>query len=162
MSTTPAPTPTPGATRVAVSTHGTYQEAQAAVDRLSDDGFPVERSAIVGSDLRYVEQVTGRLTSLRAALSGAASGALLGLFLGVLFGFLSFFEPVTSAIVLGLWGLVLGAVLGAVIGFVGHAVQGGRRDFSSAGGIQATRFMVQVDADLVEEARRVLATATTA
>ena len=38
-----------------------YQSAQRAVDRLSDDGFPVEKLDIVGSGLRLVERVTGRL-----------------------------------------------------------------------------------------------------
>ena len=47
-----------------------YQTAQRAVDRLSDDGFPVEQLDIVGSDVRLVERVTGRLTTGRA--TGAA------------------------------------------------------------------------------------------
>ena len=37
-----------------------YADAQRAVDRLSDDGFPVEKLDIIGSDLRLVERVTGR------------------------------------------------------------------------------------------------------
>ena len=44
-----------------------YSSAQRAVDRLSDDGFPVEQLDIVGSDLQLVERVTGRLTKWRAA-----------------------------------------------------------------------------------------------
>ena len=44
-----------------------YSSAQRAVDWLSDDGFPVEQLDIVGSDLRLVERVTGRLTKARAA-----------------------------------------------------------------------------------------------
>jgi hypothetical protein len=39
-----------------------YESAQRAVDRLSDDGFPVEKLDVVGSGLRLVERVTGRLT----------------------------------------------------------------------------------------------------
>jgi hypothetical protein len=35
-----------------------YETAQRAVDRLSDDGFPVENLDIVGSELRLVERVT--------------------------------------------------------------------------------------------------------
>ena len=48
-----------------------YESAQRAVDRLSDDGFPVEKLDIVGSGLRLVERVTGRLTTSRAATAGA-------------------------------------------------------------------------------------------
>jgi Heat induced stress protein YflT domain len=45
---------------------GSYEEAQQLVDRLSDAGFPVDLR-IVGTGLRTVEQVTGRLTKGRAA-----------------------------------------------------------------------------------------------
>ena len=51
-----------------------YEAAQRAVDRLSDNGFPVEKLDIVGSDLRLIERVTGRLTKARAAGAGAVSG----------------------------------------------------------------------------------------
>ncbi len=51
----------------------TYEGAQRAVDFLSDSKFPVERTAIIGSDLRMVETVLGRLTRGRAALAGAGS-----------------------------------------------------------------------------------------
>src|SRR5256884_1312007 len=63
-----------------------YGSAQRAVDRLSDDGFPVEKLDIVGSDLQLVERVTGRLTKWRAAGAGAPSGMWAGLLVGILFG----------------------------------------------------------------------------
>ena len=50
-----------------------YETAQRAVDRLSDDGFPVQTLDIVGSDLRLVERVTGRLTKARAAAPGPSA-----------------------------------------------------------------------------------------
>ncbi len=56
-----------------------YSSAQRAVDWLSDDGFPVEQLDIVGTDLRLVERVTGRLTKARAAAAGALSGMWDGL-----------------------------------------------------------------------------------
>ena len=46
-----------------VGSYSSYEEAQAAVDRLSDEGFPVENLDIVGSGLRLVERVTGRVTT---------------------------------------------------------------------------------------------------
>ena len=67
-----------------VASFTTYEEAQEAVDRLSDSGFPVENIDIIGSDLRTVERVTGRLTKRNAAAAGAASGAWFGLFIGLL------------------------------------------------------------------------------
>src|SRR5687768_11377791 len=63
-----------------------YPEAQRLVDRMSDDGFPVESVRIVGEGVRTVEQVTGRMTRGRAALAGAASGAWFGVLIGLLFG----------------------------------------------------------------------------
>ncbi|MCY7372864.1 MAG: hypothetical protein LH461_04080, partial [Spirochaetaceae bacterium] len=67
-----------------IGSYDTYVEAQRAVDYLSDQQFPVQHVSIVGSDLRMVENVLGRLTRGRAALAGAASGAWFGLFVGVL------------------------------------------------------------------------------
>jgi hypothetical protein len=60
--------------RRTIATFSSYRDAEAAVDFLSDRRFPVERVAIVGQDLRTVEQVTGRMGYGRAALGGAAQG----------------------------------------------------------------------------------------
>ena len=62
-----------------------YAQAQRTVDFLSDEEFPVEQLMIVGTDLKRVEKITGRLTTGRVALSGAASGAWFGLFVGLIF-----------------------------------------------------------------------------
>ncbi len=80
-----------------VGTYDTYVEAQRAVDFLSDKQFPVENVSIVGSDLKMVENVSGRLTRGRAALAGAASGAWFGLFVGVLLSLFADRAPTSSA-----------------------------------------------------------------
>ena len=49
-----------------------YAAAQKAVDFLSDNKFPVEHCMIVGTDLKRIERITGRLTTGRVALGGAA------------------------------------------------------------------------------------------
>ncbi|MFJ4037486.1 general stress protein [Microbacterium sp. NPDC090007] len=139
--------------RRVLSSFTDYTGAQAAVDRLSDAGFPVEHTAIVGHDVRIVEQVTGRLTRGRAALYGAASGAWFGLLIGLLFGLLA---PFGTWIALLLWGLVLGAVWGAVFGFAGHAFTRGRRDFSSVQGFEAEHWDVTVDAEHLARAQSLL------
>ena len=54
--------------RSTVAVFDQYEGAQEAVDALSDNGFPMDRVAIVGSGLRYVEQVSRRVTVGRAAL----------------------------------------------------------------------------------------------
>ena len=124
-----------------------YAGAAHLVDRLSDAGFPVERTRIVGNGLRSVKAVTGRLTKDRAAICGAGSGLLIALLFAIL--------------TLGpaWWGVLfttvlLGALFGAFAGFLGHWVTGGRRDFSSVRSLEAAEYEVQVDAGLHEEAMR--------
>ena len=73
--------PSPSVARRTIATYSSYEEAERAVDSLSDQKFPVERVAIVGTGLRSVEQVVGRATTGRAALTGAGQGALIGLFI---------------------------------------------------------------------------------
>src|SRR3712207_4084223 len=71
---------------VQVGSFDSYERAQAAVDHLSDQKFPVENVTIIGSDLRQVERVLGRLTTGRVVAAGAAGGAWWGLFVGLLLG----------------------------------------------------------------------------
>jgi hypothetical protein len=155
MSTDPPSQTEAAAPRQVVATYNSYAEAERAVDFLSDDGFPVERVAIVGSGLRTVEQVAGRVTTLRAALTGATQGALLGLLFALLFGL--FFTVAEGFIGILIYALVVGALFGALLGAIGHAALGGRRDFSSVSGMQAERYEVQVDAEVAERAREVIA-----
>jgi len=91
-----------------------YADAERAVDRLSDLRFPVERVAIIGHDLRVVEQVTGRLNYGGAALKGAAFGAFPGVLIGWFFGLFSLIDPLVASVVLAFYGLIFGAVVGAV------------------------------------------------
>jgi hypothetical protein len=137
-----------------LTSYSRYTEAQAAVDRLSDARFPVERISIVGRDLRLVETVTGRLDWGRAALSGLATGAWFGLLVGLFIGI--FTNDASSWIALLLWGLVFGALAGVVFGLVSYAATGGRRDFVSVKALVADRYDVLVDPAVVDEARRVL------
>jgi hypothetical protein len=131
-----------------------YEQAQAVVDHLSDNGFPVEKVSIVGADLRLVERVTGRLTKGRAAAAGAASTAWLGLLFGLFVGI--FADSSTAAFGLAAYGALFGAVAGAILGYVAHAATGGRRDFSSMTGLAATRYEVLVEPDAAQEAERLL------
>ena len=54
-----------------VGAYPTYAQAQAAVDHLADEEFPVHEVTIVGVDLMQVERVTGRLTWTKVLLGGA-------------------------------------------------------------------------------------------
>lgn len=136
-----------------VARYDTYEEAQTAVDRLSDEHFPVENVDIIGSDLRLVERVIGRLTKGRAAAAGAASGAWFGLFIGLLVGLFTG-NHVWLGLIVG--GLVIGALWGAVFGFASHAITRGRRDFTSARSLVARHYDVVARGGHAEEARNVL------
>ncbi|MEU4428906.1 general stress protein [Actinoplanes sp. NPDC024001] len=137
---------------VVVGSYPEYVLAQQAVDHLSDNKFPVERVKIIGTDLRLVETVLGRLTTGRAALAGAASGAWFGLFIGLLFGLFS--DSGWFAVILTT--VLIGAVWGAIFGAIAHAATGGRRDFTSRSSLQAAQYAVLADAEVADEARALL------
>jgi hypothetical protein len=130
-----------------------YAEAERLVDRLSDAGFPVERVRIVGIDVYSVEQVTGRLTNVRAATAGAVTGALFGLAAGLLF---ALFTVGTGWLALVAGGVVVGSMWGAALGFVTHWGTAGGRDFSSVRNLRAMRYALQVEATHADDALRIL------
>ena len=140
---------------VQVAAYDDYQQAQRAVDFLSDEKFPVENVTIIGSDLRMVERVTGRLSWGRAIAAGAASGAWFGLFVGVLLGI--FAPDGSSWIGSVLSGLLIGLVFGAVFGAVGYAATQGKRDFTSTNQVVASRYELLCNPQFAEDARARLA-----
>ena len=142
--------------RRTIASFDDYADAQRSVDRLSDEGFPVERVAIVGTGLRYVEQVTGRMTTGRAALMGATQGAALGALFGLVFGLIFTIDPNPALLLLMIYGLVAGAIVGALLGAIAHAATGGMRDFASVAGMQADRYEVMVDEDVADQAASIL------
>jgi len=140
--------------RPVVGSYPSYPQAQRAVDFLSDNKFPVERTAIIGSDLRMVETVTGRLTWARAAGAGAGSGAWFGLLVALLVSLFARADGGLPALILA--GLLYGAVFGAVFGAIAYAMTGGRRDFTSRSAIVAGRYDVVADAEVADDAKNLL------
>lgn len=142
------------ADRPVVGSYPGYPQAQRAVDFLSDNKFPVQRTAIIGSDLRMVETVTGRLTWARAAGAGAGSGAWFGLLVALLVSLFARADGGLPALILA--GLLYGAVFGAVFGAMAYAMTGGRRDFTSRSAIVAGRYDVVADAEVADDAKNLL------
>jgi hypothetical protein len=134
-----------------LASYSDYGDAQRLVDRMSDDGFPVESVRVVGEGVRTVEQVTGRMTRGRAAAAGAVSGAWFGVLIGLLFGL---FTAGAGWLWLLLISLVIGAFWGAVFGFVAQWSTRGQRDFSSVMTLQAQRYEVHVDTERAAQAAR--------
>ncbi|WP_225826555.1 general stress protein [Streptomyces naphthomycinicus] len=143
--------------RRVIASYSTYQEAERAVDHLADQGFPVQKVAIIGRDMRLVEQVIGRMGYGEAALHGAAAGALPGVLVGWIFGLLNWLNPIVSGLLLALYGLIFGAVVGALLAVLLHAAQGGRRNFASVRSMEPSRYDVMADEDVADEAVRLVA-----
>lgn len=147
------PLPIPEIPRgIAIGTYPTYLRAQEAVDYLSDNQFPVENVSIVGSDLRLVERVTGRLTRGKVVSATAATGATWGLFMGAL---LVLFGSNVSVLVL-LVAAAIGAAFGAGSGYLAYAATGGKRDFTSNTGVVARSYEVVCDPQFSEDAANLL------
>ncbi|MFI9487601.1 general stress protein [Promicromonospora sp. NPDC052451] len=136
-----------------VAAYSTYLEAQKAVDYLSDNKFPVENVTIVGTDLRMVERVTGRLTYGRVALAGALSGAWFGFFVGLL---LTLFAG-SSGFQVMFAGIALGAGFGLLFSILSYSFTGGRRDFTSSSQIVAATYAILCGHDHASDARALLA-----
>ena len=119
-----------------------YEDAQKAVDFLSDHEFPVQNCMIVGTELKQVERITGRLTNGRVAALGALSGVWLGLFVGVIF---SLFGKDSQMLGMILSTALLGAAFGAAWALAGFVATRGQRDFSSVSAVIATRYEVLVE-----------------
>ncbi len=135
-----------------IATFEKYEEVQRAVDALADAEFPVQKVSIIGTDLRMVERVTGRMTFGRAAASGALSGMWFGLMMGLLWlllGAAQNFSPV-------LLGVSVGAVFGGLFGVAAHAMSGGKRDFTSVSQVVATRYGLRCESDVAAKCRQVL------
>ncbi|HKA68484.1 MAG TPA: general stress protein [Actinomycetes bacterium] len=137
-----------------IATYTRYADAQRAVDHLADKRFQVEVVRIVGTDVRLVEQVLGRLSWGRAAGGGAAAGAWLGLLFGLLLLILVSNIGVFEAL---LWGLLWGALFGATLAVVSYAMTGGARDFISRRDLQPQHYDVQARREHAANARQVLA-----
>jgi hypothetical protein len=133
-----------------------YEDAQRAVDRLSDEGFPVDKLDIVGSDVRLVERVTGRLTTARAAGAGTISGLWAGLLIGALLALFTTGHAWLAVIAIA---AAFGALWGAVFCFVAHSATRGKRDFSSVRGLAARHYDLRAREGTVDRARSMLAQA---
>ncbi|WP_341360410.1 general stress protein [Georgenia sp. M64] len=138
-------------TGVEVASYTTYLEAQQAVDRLSDEAFDVRAVTIVGTDLRMVERITGRLTYARVAGAGAMSGAWFGLMIALVYWV---FTPEGTFPVVA--GVLIGVAFGILFAVVSYAFTGGKRDFTSASQVVAGRYSILCAAESAGQARQLL------
>jgi len=138
---------------MSVGRYDRYEDAQKAVDYLSDHEFPVQNVLIVGTDLKQLERVTGRLTRGRVATGGILSGMWLGLFVGLIF---ALFDPQASGLGTVLLTVLFGAGFGVMWALIGYQFTGGQRDFTSVTQVVATQYEVLVEHRHVQRARELL------
>ena len=155
------PTPQPRSMKVlnlefpqSLVVYDDYGAAQKAVDFLSDNEFPVQNCMIVGTELKQVERITGRLTNGRVAGLGAISGLWLGVFVGLIFSF--FGRDSDSVLAMIASTALLGAAFGSIWALVGYLATRGQRDFSSITAVVATRYEVLVEHKLLARAQELL------
>lgn len=141
---------------MSLGTFDKYEEAQKAVDTLSDKGFPVQNCLIVGTDLKQLERVTARLTWSRVIAAGLLSGLWLGLFVGLIF---ALFNQQESGIALLISCALYGALFGLIWSAVGYAFTRGQRDFQSVSQVVATKYEVFVEHKVAQQGREILAEA---
>ena len=153
------PTPMPSASPLklefpqSLAVYDDYATAQKTVDFLADQHFPVQHLMIVGTDLKRVERITGRLTTGRVALGGVLSGLWLGLFVGLVFAI--FVDENALAMIVST--MLFGALFGVTWALIGYALTRGRRDFSSVTQVVATKYEVLVEHKVAAQARELLA-----
>ncbi|WP_292891793.1 general stress protein [Microbacterium sp.] len=135
-----------------VASFPTYEKAQKAVSSLIAGEVPARDIAIVGSGLRSIERITGRLGYATAARSGALNGLMLGL----LFAFIFVLGTPTVQISAFLGVLLVGMALGMLLSLGTYAIVRRRRDFASVMQVTADHYDVCVAAGSVAKARGVL------
>jgi hypothetical protein len=137
---------------VPVATFATLADVE---DVLSRVDFPVERTTIVGTDLRFVERVEGRMSTARAAGYGTVAGAWLG---ALVASFAAIFTARSVGGVLSMLfgGIMLGALFGAVFGVVAYRFAGPRGGITGNVTLVASRYELRTDPDLADRLRQLL------
>ena len=136
-----------------VGVYEKYEDAQKAVDYLSDQMFPVENLAIVGTDLKLVERVTGRKNWGSVLSQSVLTGIRTGLLVGIL---LVLFSPEGQFLPMMMVALGIAIVLNVIFGAVIYATSGGRRDFNSVRTTIPSKYEILCEHTHVMKAREML------
>lgn len=120
-----------------------YKQAVSYVEKLIDNDFPAKFVSIVGTDLKTVEMIKGKLGYGRVSMSGALTGSWLGMFLGLIFGVTA---TGTEQVLLNnvLAGIIIGAGIGMLLNIVRFSVTKNRRGFISGQTVVAKKYEVVV------------------
>ena len=135
-----------------VASFSDYARAQRAVSTLVTGEVPPRDIAIVGTGLRSIERVTGRLGWGSAARTGALNGALLG----VLFAAIVVLSMPEAPMQLFAGVLFVGIAFGMLMSLISYSFVRRRRDYASIVQVVAETFEVTVAAASLHKARQVL------
>lgn len=137
-----------------VARYESYEAAQQAVERLVRAGFPPAEVSIVGSDLKSVERITGRMTAAKAALVGLMSGLMLGMFIALLLLVISPAAPLATLVSV----MLLGIGFSVLWSMIGYALNRRRKEFTSVMQLVASSFVILVPGPQTARARQILGT----
>jgi hypothetical protein len=125
----------------------------AYVEKLVEGNFPAGLIAIVGSDLRTVERVRGKMSYARVAINGAITGSWLGLLYGLFFGGNADTSSVSSFATSGIGSAIfIGAGLGMLFQVIRFSLARSKRSFVSQSSVVANKYQIQVPGNMVGEA----------
>lgn len=136
-----------------IGVYGSYADAQKVVDYLADQHFPVANIAIVGTDLRLVERVTGRRTWGTVLWAGVQSGLSTGMIITIVMWVLN---PANDFFATAFLALTIGVLIGVLFSVLGYAMSRGRRDFTSITQTVATKYEVLCEHKVIGQARQIL------
>jgi hypothetical protein len=122
---------------VAVYTH--IDQAEEAVSKLGEGGFPLTQVSILSSDIKSEKKIHGFVTSCDVAKAAAGTGAWVGGIFGLLTGAAFIFVPGVGPVIAA--GTFATAMLGGVEGAVVGAAVAGTFGWLSALGIDKAHIL---------------------
>lgn len=141
-----------------LATFADYKLAVTYVESMIENDFPARLVSIIGTDLKSVESIKGKLGYGRVAVSGALTGSWLGMFFGLIFG-----STGTGAEALLLnniaAGVVIGAGIGMLINVIRFSLTKNRRGFISGQMVVAKKYEVVVPKEQLQLAKKAVAAA---
>lgn len=139
---------------MSVAIYDDYTDAAHAVDYLADRQFPVATLAIVGTDLRSVERVTGSMSWGKVLAAGFVQGAMWAGMFAIIMWVLQ--PGTTNLLNLLLMGLLGFGLVGMAMSALQYRIRGSDRDYTSTTAIIATHYEVLAEAEYADRARGLL------
>lgn len=137
-----------------VASYSSYEAAQKAVSKLIGGGISPRDIAIVGTDVRSIERVTGKLGYASAARSGALNGVLLGVLFAAIFVLGTPSPPVQMFVGV----MLVGVAVGMLMSLIAFIIVRRRRDYASVTQLVAEHYDIAVTDGQAHLARSLLGT----